>query len=255
MNMFLRCLSPIIAVPALSALLAAACTPVRDVQPGVTQRREITEEPRDRLLDRPSVKEFKDACSQLARDLSASSLAQAPGVPLVIEIKPIEDRTEQNLDLTIYPETIREALMNMGHGRFNFRDERARDATLSERANQSDEPVRITRSESSDISGQKQTNRPGGITGPGGTGTPFTIDEKRHATEKKDQQVEVSGKVADVDYWLMGFVYRQDERTADVRRRGFRYFKFQFRLTDARTTLLAWERSYEVKNEGVLNDN
>lgn len=239
----------------LMGLLASGCiTAVRPVKPDATGRRTIQETPPNRVLDKPSVQEFLSACDYLARDLAASSAVQGAERPIVIEIKPMEDRTQQELDLTIYAQAIREKLMNMGHGMIAFRDEEGRDDILDERIDQSGTSVQVLKTESSDITGRRSTTRPGRYIGPGGTGTPFKVEEKHRTKIEKIQQVDVSSRIAEVDYFLKGFVYLQDERTMDVRRHGFRYYRFQFRLTDARTGLMVWERAYDLKNEGVLRD-
>jgi PBP1b-binding outer membrane lipoprotein LpoB len=62
----------------------------------------------------------------------------------------------------------------------------------------------------------------------------------------------VSGKVANVDYFLNGKLYSQNEKELGTGNTGLRYYQFQFRLTDARTTLIVWEEEYLVKRSGVL---
>jgi PBP1b-binding outer membrane lipoprotein LpoB len=244
----------VITVLAVSFMISGCSTNIQDAQPNRTSRREISEEPANRVLDRPSVQEFLSACDYLTRDLASSAMVQTAEKPVVIEIKPIEDRTGQALDLTIYPQTIREKLMSMGHGRITFRDEESRDEIVEERIGQSDEAIHVRKSESSDVTGRKISARPGGYKGPGGVGTPFVTRERKNEQVQKDQQADVSGKIADVDYFLKGFVYLQDERTAGRRVRGFRYYRFQFRLTNARSGLMVWEKAYDLKNEGRLRD-
>ena len=164
------------------------------------------------------------------------------------------DKTYQNLDLTTFPQMMREKLVNASVPNLVFRDEEIRDDIIEERAAQSGPPVRIRRTESSEVEGGRRVLRPGGHRGPGGVGTPLAGEEKYRSSIEKDQVAEVSAALADVDYYLTGFIYRQDERSAGVHRRGFRYYHFQFRLTDARRGLVAWERTYYRKTEGVLQD-
>ncbi len=238
----------------LTGCLMSGCTTVRGVDPDRTRRVENRDEPRNRVLDKPSVQEFLSACDYLSRDLANSALIQYADRPVVIEISPMVDRTGQGLDVSIYGQTMREKLMQMGHGKIAFRDEESRENIIAERIDQSDTPIVVTSSETTTTTGSRRISRPGGFKGPGGTGTSFDVTETGDTTVEKNQQAEVSGKIADVDYFLCGFVYLQDERTAGRRRRGFRYYRFQYRLTDARTSLIAWEKRYDLKNVGALRD-
>ncbi len=235
------------------AAMVSGCAVQGPANPGRTSRREIEDAPANRVLDKPSVQDFRIACDQMARDIVMSNLVQQTDGPVVFEIKPIEDLTGQNLDLTIYPRTIREKLMNMGGGQVVFRDETAREEVIQERIEQSDAVVNVTRTESSTISARRNSKNQ--KFSKGGAGMVFDdVDENRKADEQRTQQVKVTGRIADVDYFLKGFIYLQDERTSGVKRYGYRYYRFQFRLTDARSGLMVWEKSFELKTAGDLYD-
>ena len=237
----------------MAGLIFTGCsTPLPDVDPDITSRRELTDVPRNRVLDKPSVGQFMAACDNLSRELSSATIFQRAVDPVVLELKPIEDKTGQGLDLTIYPQAIRENLMSMGSSKIVFRDETIRDSIIDERIDQSGENVRVRKMESATTTGNKATTRTGSFKGPGGTGTVFTDDESKSLTVEKRQNAEVSSRIASVDYFLTGFVYLQDERTAGVRSRGYRFYRFQFRLTNAQTGLVVWEKAYDLKNEGAL---
>lgn len=243
---------PIIAI-LLASLISSGCsTRLPAVDPTATSRRELTDTPDNRILDKPSVGQFMAACDNLSRELSSASIFQNVTDPVVLELRPIEDRTGQSLDLTIYPQTIREKLMNMGNSKIVFRDETIRDSIINERIDQFGENIRVSETETSTITGSKATTRTGSFKGPGGVGTPFAVNERKSITVEKNRNAEVSSKIASVDYFLTGFVYLQDERTAGVRNRGYRFYRFQFRLTNAQNGLVVWEKAYDLKNEGVF---
>ncbi|MCW5211037.1 hypothetical protein VU03_04875, partial [Desulfobulbus sp. N3] len=61
--------------------------------------------------------------------------------------------------------------------------------------------------------------------------------------------IEIEKRVADVDYFLTGLVYSTTEVARERVEQGTRFFQFQFRLTDAQTTIIMWEKEYTVKRE------
>ena len=86
----------------------------------------------------------------------------------------------------------------------------------------------------------------------GGVGVPAPATTDETARTRTAKRSKVSGKIAEVDYFLNGFVYATNELAAGQRVRGMRYYRFQFRLTDARSGLLVWENYYHVKLAGSL---
>jgi PBP1b-binding outer membrane lipoprotein LpoB len=67
------------------------------------------------------------------------------------------------------------------------------------------------------------------------------------------EEAEIAKKVADADYFLTGFVYSTKEVTSTGALQGTRYFQFQFRMTDAQTNIIVWEKEYPVKRQGTFN--
>ena len=59
-------------------------------------------------------------------------------------------------------------------------------------------------------------------------------------------------RVADADYFLTGLIYSTKEVQAANAPRGMRYFQFQFRVTDAQTNIIVWEKEYPVKRQGAF---
>ncbi|MFQ5590320.1 MAG: hypothetical protein ACE5HE_04060 [Phycisphaerae bacterium] len=235
-------------------LLCGCVTRVGGVDPTTTRRVETDDEPYNRVLDKPSVQELLSACDALARKIGNCTAIQYADHPVVIEIAPMVDKTNQGLDLTICGQIIREKLVQAGAPNVSFRDEESRDDILAERMAQSDAPILVTTSESATTTGSKHIKRPGGYRGPGGTGTAFDVVETAETTVKTDQQAEISGRRADVDYFLKGFVYVHDERSAGKKSRGYRYYRFQYRLTDARSGIVPCEEHEDLKNVGTLRD-
>ncbi|MCY2931581.1 MAG: hypothetical protein NTV86_19240 [Planctomycetota bacterium] len=148
------------------------------------------------------------------------------------------------MDLTIYPQTIRGMIRKQGASRIAFRDETARKEIIAERANQSDDPISVT--QDSTYTNTAANNTVGGV------GTPLVVGKTERDTTTLNKMTSVSGKIAATDYFLNGFIYAANETRAGNAARGFRYYRFQFRLTDARSGLVVWENDYEVKKAGAL---
>ena len=238
----------------VASLLPWGCaTRVPGVEPQRTAQREIEDEPPGIVMHSPSVLQLKVACDQLARDLARSSLVQGATEPIVIEIRPMVDKTDQGLDVTTFPQMIREKLVSAGIENIVFRDEEVREDIIEERIEQSDSSVHVRSKKTSEIVDTGATSRRGKYTRVR-PGTPFNTTEEHKTTVTKDRDAEVSSKIAEVDYFLKGFIERQDERTAGRRDRGYRYYRFQFRLTNARDGTVAWERYYDDKRFGALSD-
>lgn len=111
---------------AASAAGLAGCTVQGRSQPQPTQRRAVTDELVDQSIGEPSVKDFLATCDVMARDLVMSAVVQHAKEPVVVEIRPVENRTNRPVDLEIYPRTIRGMILKQGSNRVAFRDETAR---------------------------------------------------------------------------------------------------------------------------------
>jgi hypothetical protein len=154
-----------------------------------------------------------EVCDTLSADLANSAAIQQADQPVVLEIDPalLDDRTGQNLDVTIYAEIIRESLITSMNGQVQFRDRSHYLDTLADlqAASSLENPKRVGMAESR------------------------------------------MNQLTPVDYQFAGFIYRQDDLGATSwpeTGRGFRYYRIQLRLIDPRTGLIAWENHYHVKH-------
>jgi PBP1b-binding outer membrane lipoprotein LpoB len=206
--MTLPALSKRIAAILAAGVLLPGCTTAKK-----TSERDLNEELPHRILTGPSTKELLEVCDTLSADLGSSALIQQAGEPVVLEIDPalLEDRTGQNLDVTIYAEIIRESLIKNMNGQVQFRDRSHYLDTLADlqAASSLENPKRVSMAESR------------------------------------------MNQLAPVDYQFAGFIYRQDDLGATnwpETGRGFRYYRIQLRLIDPQTGLVAWENHYHVKH-------
>jgi PBP1b-binding outer membrane lipoprotein LpoB len=121
-----------------------------------------------------------------------------------------------------------------------FRDEASYQYTLEERMKQSG-TVQI----SSTTATQK-------VRQPTQVGQPLQVTTQSQTQTVMREEGEVAKKVADADYFLTGLIYsaREVRRAGDPA--GMRYFQFQFRMTDAQTNIIVWEKEYPVKREGTF---
>jgi len=211
-----------------------------------TYYRPVGEEVVNPDLNVPTVKDFISACDLMARDLVMSSVVQTADRPMVVEIKPIENKTGQDLDLTIYPQTIRGYINKQGVRKLAFRDETARDQIVPERIEQYGSTTMVhdktETTKTRSVAGNKYSlGMP-----------PDKIDDKSKRTT--DRTAEVSTKVAEVDYFLNGLIYAATEQGGRTKASGYRYFQFQFRLTNARTGIVEWENMYQIKLEGDISN-
>jgi len=77
------------------------------------------------------------------------------------------------------------------------------------------------------------------------------------------QEATVKSKVAAADYFLRGIIYQINERHAHRPEEGMSYFQYQFRVVDARSGIIVWEKmlsnkmegSYSIPTGGALNDD
>ena len=64
------------------------------------------------------------------------------------------------------------------------------------------------------------------------------------------QSARVKSRLAPADYFLRGIIYQVKEIDAAKPQTGMNYFQFQFRMTDARSGLIVWEKMMAYKMEG-----
>jgi len=120
------------------------------------------------------------------------------------------------------------------HYRFNV-------DTVEERMRQSSK-VQISSSTT-----QRRTNAPTRV------GQPLQRTTQSQEDVTMTQSGEVSQRVADIDYFLTGLIYSTTEVAALGANQGMRYFQFQFRLTNAQTNIIMWEKEYLVKRQARFN--
>lgn len=234
---------------ALALLLVGCQTKLQSPQPRQTDRRELTERPANAYLAIPSVMDFLAACDMLARDMVMASVVQMADKPIVLEIKPIENKTGKEMDLTIFPQTIRGMINKQGVYNIIFRDENAREQIFSERVNQSDDLI-LVNDHSETLTRTKTRTSFHDKYGVGSLPPKQAVDTD--SVRQTDRMTEVSSKIADVNYFLNGFIYAVNEMGVGMTDSGYRYFQMQFRLTDSRSGLVVWENMYQIKREGAL---
>ena len=236
-----------------AGMLFSSCSSVRPPTPTRTSQRPVESEPARPVLDKPLVADMFAACGIVVEDLIGSEILQNAERPLVIEISAIENATGAAIDCKIYPEIIRSKIIESRCPKIVFRDEKARSQVVRERINQMDQDYSVTeKSESIKKTKRVRTGPPrdGQLMEDASPVERDTAIEKENIT--KTRSGTVSGKVADVDYFLNGKLYSQNELEAGARDVGMRFFLFEFHLTDSRTSLIPWAKTYRVKREGVL---
>jgi PBP1b-binding outer membrane lipoprotein LpoB len=245
--------SSILPVCQLAAILAGSlllfgCSSVRPPHPGTTNRLPDEQEPSRPVLDKPLVADMLAACDAVARDLIESSVIQTAEHPLLVEIRPIENGTDAKIDCKIYTETIRNKIIQSKCPKIAFRDETARPEVILERINQMDQDYAVT--EKSESTSKKERVQSGPIKD--GQPLPDTPAVEKNTSVQKEKTTKnrsgaVSGKLAEVDYFLKGKLYTQNEMSAGALDASLRYYQFSFYLTDARTGLMPWAKTYSVK--------
>ena len=84
-------------------------------------------------------------------------------------------------------------------------------------------------------------------------GSPIQRTEQSQQDTTMTETGDVSQRVADIDYFLTGLIYSTTEVAATGADQGMRYFQFQFRLTNAQTNIIMWEKEYLVKRQAFFN--
>lgn len=192
------------------------------------------------MLNQITVEDMRVTADTMARDLVVQEFLYTRPHTAVVAVKPIENKTDLTIDPDIFQKTIRVKLMERGGGRILFRDEESYRYTLDERMKQSGK-VQI-----SSTTTRTRTQNPTQL---GAPVTPNTQTQSQTNTTITDEG-EVEKKVADADYFLTGLIYSTTESVAANAPQGMRYFQFQFRLTDAQSNIIMWEKEYQVKRQG-----
>lgn len=226
----------------ITAVFLSGCSVPTPKRAQVTQKREITESLPDAILDQLSIEDLRVTADLMARDLVLQPFLRSHGRYPVVAIKPIENKTDLTIDPDIFQKTMRVKLMeNSGPNRILFRDEESHTHTIDERLKQSGKvrmsstTTRTKRSQATQV----------------GAPLPATIESEVETT--LTEYGEASKKVADIDYFLTGLIYSSTEVAQFGAEEGMRYFQFQFRLTDAQTNIIMWEKEYTVKRQARFN--
>ena len=202
-----------------------------------TNRRAITTQVTNAILDQITVEDLRVTADLMARDIIAQQFLHDQKNTPVIAVKPIENKTTLTIDPDIFQKTMRVKLMERAKGRLLFRDEVSHRYTLDERIKQSGK-VQV----STTTVRRKSVN-------PFQMGQPVGITQQEQSDTVITDEGEAEKRVADVDYFLTGLVYSTTEVAREGAEQGMRYFQFQFRLTDAQTNIIMWEKEYAVKRE------
>lgn len=220
--------------------LLSGCAPVPTPPSHKTNRRPITQNINNAILNQISVEDLRVTADLMARDLVLQPcLAQRP-TPPVIAVKPIENKTDLNIDPDIFQKTIRVKLMEKAGGHILFRDEVSHNYTVEERLKQSGKVKMKTTTTST------RYRRPTRV------GSPIIATEEQESKSVRVDEGEAVKRVADANYFLTGLIYSTTEVASGESEQGMRYFQFQFRLTDTQTNIIMWEKEYTVKRQAFF---
>lgn len=202
-----------------------------------TNRRDLTAELPNAMLDQITVEDLRVTADLMARDLIMQPFLYNQKGTAIVAVKPIENKTDLTIDPDIFQKTIRVKLMEKAGGRILFRDEDSRQYTVDERLQQSSK-VQV-----STTTTRRRTTNPFQL------GQPMQVQEQGQSDTTMTEEGEVSKRVADINYFLTGLVYSSTEVDRAGAAQGMRYFQFQFRLTDAQSNIIMWEKEYAVKRQ------
>ncbi len=221
----------------IALLILSGCTvPVPNrVQP--TNRRAITQNLPNAILDQISVEDLRVTADLMARDMVIQAFLYSGDHTPIVAVKPIENKSNLTIDPDIFQKTIRVKLMEKSQGQILFRDEVSHAYTIEERLKQKGK-VQM----SATTTRTRQYN-------PTGIGAPLPTTVTSQTDSTYTEQGEASKRVADTDYFLTGLIYSTTEVEQAGAGQGMRYFQFQFRLTDVQTNIIMWEKEYTVKRQ------
>ncbi len=203
----------------------------------VTNRRPVTAQLPNAILNQITVEDLRVTADLMARDLMMQSFLYAKSTPPIVAVKPIENKSNLTIDPDIFQKTIRVKLMERSGGRILFRDEASHQHTIDERLKQQGK-VNV----SSTTTRRRTTN-------PFQLGQPMQVQQQSQTDTTMTEEGEVAKRVADIDYFLTGLVYSSTEVAQTGANTGMRYFQFQFRLTNSQTNIIMWEKEYTVKRQ------
>ncbi len=220
----------------LILVMTSGCAVQRPIAQ-VTNRRAITAQLPNAILDQITVEDLRVTADLMARDVMMQSFLYAKQSPPIVAVKPIENKTDISIDPDIFQKTIRVKLMERAGGRILFRDEASHQYTIDERLKQQG-----TVNVSSTTTRRRTTN-------PFQLGQPMQVQQQSQTDTTFTEEGEAAKRVADIDYFLTGLVYSTIEVARTGAAVGMRYFQFQFRMTNAQTNIIMWEKEYTVKRQ------
>ena len=219
------------------SLFLTSCTVPVPNRVQTTNKREVTENLPNAILDQITVEDLRVTADLMARDLVVQPFLYSGKQTPIVAVKPIENKTDLTIDPDIFQKTIRVKLMEKAQGRILFRDEVSHAYTMEERLKQSGKVHMSSTTTTSRRSNQARIGAP----------LPTTVGSQTDTTYT--EQGEAYKKVADTNYFLTGLIYSTTEVASMNAEQGMRYFQFQFRLTDVQTNIIMWEKEYTVKRQ------
>ena len=258
-----------------SLLLSTGCTTGRDKnadmdlsnRPTRSQIRQITALPLEIYADTITVQQFRRVCDVMARNLVLQSFVTHASRPPVVTIRKLENKADIEIDESIFQQTIRVKLIENSRGLILFRDDASYRDIIVEKARQNSGEIQVTLTDSMVETRTVDRIREREFDG-GSLSASFGKNEgaKNIEHERKVemmQEATVKSKVAAADYFLRGIIYQINERHAHRPEEGMSYFQYQFRVVDARSGIIVWEKmlsnkmegSYSIPTGGALNDD
>jgi hypothetical protein len=220
----------------------------------VSQVRPVDALPTEVAADTITVAQFRYVCDAMARDLIRQPFIVRAARPPIMTIRKIQNKTGIYIDEKIYQETIRVELMQNAGGHVLFRDDASYKDIIQERARQSNEEVTVTLTDS--VLDKKTHDRvkdreyeSGTLSGSTGT-SEASANTEDESNMDMTQTASVKSGIAAADYFLRGIIYQVDERDRTTQNSGMSYFQYQFRIVDARSGLIVWEKMLSSKMAG-----
>lgn len=254
----MRALETISAATLCALFSLSGCTPVEPpvISPRRTQLRPIEALPDEVAADIITVRQFRRVSDMLARSLVVQPFITRSPRPPVITIRKLENKTGIEIDGQIFQETIRVKLIEHAKGGVLFRDDVSYKDIIQERARQSGNQVTVTLTDSVvETKGYKRAQErefeSGLLSGSSKKATEQTSNVKEESKTETSQSATVRSQIAGADYFLRGIIYQIIERDVNNPRRGMNYFQYQFRVVDARSGLIVWEKMLDSKMEGI----
>ncbi|WP_022668973.1 hypothetical protein [Desulfospira joergensenii] len=241
----------------LSGALAGCVSNSKTAKPAgstTSQIRPVDALPKEVAADRITVAQFRFVSDMMARDLVRQPFIVRAGSPPVVTIRKLQNKTGIYIDEQIFQETIRVKLMENSGGLILFRDDASYKDIIKERVRQSNEELVVTLTDTE--LGTKTRDRvsereyeAGSLSGGSGSGE-LTDNFEEESTMDMSQTASVKSKVAAADYFLRGIIYQVNEKDMTKANSGMSYFQYQFRVVDARSGLIVWEKMVSSKMAG-----